>query len=369
MRESIMATEETRTEEEQEAEVGYITQGTYEQLTERHLRTMWDVHDQWGQPETDAEPYCWSWDEIKESLYDVESEMSFDDVPQGIRRSLALCAPGYDMTSETIAVFFQLVTSGEESGAHRHNVSAFRFVVQGDPDMRTVVEGEGFPMERGDLVLTPNWTWHDHVNDSDTDAIWIDVLDWPFVGAALKSPIFEQHREYRQPIDKDDGHYNSQYGRMRPARQQDKQFVDAPPYRFAYEDVYETLEQSVADEDELAFDPYNGYNLEYINPATGEPPVLSTTSLRLQRVESGMDLDRHRHNSMEFYFVMEGEGETTVGDETIDWSRHDSFVVPRGYWHRHDASDDATLFVTSDQPIFEAFHLHREEGDDDEHLL
>lgn len=364
-----MATKESESEEEQEAEVGYITQGTYEKLEDRHLRTMWDIHDQWGKPETDANPHKWSWEEVKESLYDVESEMSFDDVPQGIRRSLALCAPGYDMTSETIAAFFQLVTAGEESGAHRHNVSAFRFVVQGDPEMYTVVEGEAFPMKRGDLVLTPNWTWHDHVNESDNDAIWIDVLDWPFVGNGLKSPVFEQFREYRQPIDKDQGFYNSQYGRMRPSRKEGTDFVDAPPYRFAYEDAYETLEQSVADEDGDAFDPYNGYNMEYINPATGEPPVLATTALRLQRIESDMDLSIHRHNSMEFYYVLEGEGTTNVGEETIDWTEGDSFIVPRGYWHEHDASEDATLFVTSDQPIFDAFHLHREEGEEDEHLL
>jgi gentisate 1,2-dioxygenase len=365
-----MATKEEEGEEEfEEAEIGYVSEETYESLEDRHLRTMWDVHDQWGKPETDANPHKWSWDEVKESLYDVESEMSFDDVPQGIRRSLALCAPGYDMTSETVAVFFQLVTAGEESGAHRHNVSAFRFVVEGDPEMYTVVEGEAFPMERGDLVLTPNWTWHDHVNESDSDAIWIDVLDWPFVGNGLKSPVFEQFKDYRQAVDKDDGFFNSQFGRMRPSRDPDSEFKDAPPYRFAYEDAYESLEQSVADEKSNAFDPNNGYNMEYVNPATGEPPVLATTALRLQRVEADMDLARHRHNSMEFYYVMEGEGRTEVGEETIEWEAKDSFVVPRGYWHEHDASEDATLFVTSDKPIFDSFHLHREEGAEDEHLL
>jgi len=31
-------------------------------------------------------------------------------------------------------------------------------------------------MYPGDLVLTPNWTWHDHANDTDEPMIWLDGL-------------------------------------------------------------------------------------------------------------------------------------------------------------------------------------------------
>ena len=36
-------------------------------------------------------------------------------------------------------------------------------------------------MYPGDLVLTPNWTWHDHANDTDDPIIWLDGLDIPLV--------------------------------------------------------------------------------------------------------------------------------------------------------------------------------------------
>jgi gentisate 1,2-dioxygenase len=36
-------------------------------------------------------------------------------------------------------------------------------------------------MGRGDLVLTPPWTWHDHGNESDEPMIWLDGLDLPLV--------------------------------------------------------------------------------------------------------------------------------------------------------------------------------------------
>jgi hypothetical protein len=33
------------------------------------------------------------------------------------------------------------------------------------------------PMAPGDLVLTPNWTWHDHANDTEAPMIWLGGLD------------------------------------------------------------------------------------------------------------------------------------------------------------------------------------------------
>src|SRR5207248_1162538 len=45
----------------------------------------------------------------------------------------------------------------------------------------TNVEGERCDAERGDIILTPNGTWHDHGNESKTPVIWIDMLDWPLM--------------------------------------------------------------------------------------------------------------------------------------------------------------------------------------------
>ena len=36
-------------------------------------------------------------------------------------------------------------------------------------------------MYPGDLVLTPNWCWHDHANDTDAPMMWLDGLDTPLV--------------------------------------------------------------------------------------------------------------------------------------------------------------------------------------------
>src|SRR5205085_1246715 len=81
--------------------------------------------------------------------------------------------------------------------AHRHNAAAIRFVVQGVEGAFTVVEGEALPMGDGDLITTPNWTWHDHYNDSDKPVIWLDGLDIRLV--RLAKLFSEPFSETRQP--------------------------------------------------------------------------------------------------------------------------------------------------------------------------
>ena len=60
---------------------------------------------------------------------------------------------------------------GEIARAHRHSGAALRFIIEGRGGY-TVVNGERVPMFPGDLVLTPNWSWHDHAND--TNALGFD---------------------------------------------------------------------------------------------------------------------------------------------------------------------------------------------------
>ena len=35
------------------------------------------------------------------------------------------------------------------------------------------------PLQRGDVVVTPTWHWHDHGNESSSPVIWLDVLNLP----------------------------------------------------------------------------------------------------------------------------------------------------------------------------------------------
>jgi gentisate 1,2-dioxygenase len=53
-------------------------------------------------------------------------------------------------------------------------------------------------MHSGDLILTPNWCWHGHTNDTNESALWIDGLDVPVV-QMLRQGIHEDFLENIEP--------------------------------------------------------------------------------------------------------------------------------------------------------------------------
>ena len=82
--------------------------------------------------------------------------------------------------------------------AHRHTPSAIRFVMTGS-GVYTTVDGDACEMEPGDLILTPNWMWHDHNNYGDEPMVWFDGLDLPLM-VNLESIFFENHPDVQQPV-------------------------------------------------------------------------------------------------------------------------------------------------------------------------
>lgn len=81
-------------------------------------------------------------------------------------------------TTDTLYAGLQLINPGEVAPAHRHRAFALRFIIEGERGF-TAVEGEKVYMERGDVILTPSWTWHDHGHEGDKPMIWLDGLDLP----------------------------------------------------------------------------------------------------------------------------------------------------------------------------------------------
>jgi mannose-6-phosphate isomerase-like protein (cupin superfamily) len=127
-----------------------------------------------NEPRPVVPAHLWHWADIRRLLLRAGEIRALDG--GGGRRTVRLCLPGLEQkwATRTIHASFQLVKPGETAQAHRHSLAALRFVVEGSGG-HTTVEGEKFIMEPGDLVLTPQYTWHDHGNESDGTMIWIDA--------------------------------------------------------------------------------------------------------------------------------------------------------------------------------------------------
>ena len=60
--------------------------------------------------------------------------------------------------------------------------------------------------------------------------------------------------------------------------------------------------------------------------------------------------------------VVDGDGRSTVGGETFEWSRHDVFTIPHWTWASHHASGgEADLLMVTDRAVHERLDLVREE--------
>ncbi|MFC4248322.1 cupin domain-containing protein [Natribaculum luteum] len=336
-------------------------------LEDNDLRPLWEVEEDLGNLVGDIDPDIWKWEDIQNAIDSIEDDVPIADLPPGFQRRVAVPVnTGYrNAVSNTIYLGIQTVSPGETAPSHRHGANALRFTIDGNEDMKTVVAGEEFPMLDNDLITTPQWEWHDHVNDSSETAAWLDVLDLPLVLDSLNARnTFENHELERQPVTKSRGYWESQYGRARPFEDKKEDDIPGPfqgnreatpPYRFQWSDTQEALRQR-AENDEP--DPHDGYSLSYVNPATGEPPLFPTMSFRAQLLQDATD--PHFHNATEAYFVIEGDGVTHVGDEALEWSKRDIFLVPPDETHHHEPDDEAILLGITDRPVFEAFNFYAE---------
>ncbi|HXV80438.1 MAG TPA: cupin domain-containing protein [Candidatus Binatia bacterium] len=301
-------------------------------------------------------PYLWKWEPLLDGLLKASETIGIE---QAERRAIRLVSPHLPIksTSHTLQFTFSIVNPGEVARAHRHNMAAIRFVVQGK-GAYTAVDGEKFPMEEGDLILTPNWTWHEHHNESEEPIIWLDGLDGPLV-QSLNVLFFEEYEKNEQPITRQTGESLSRLGFAR-APKKDADQLRGVPFRYSWQETYQAL-NTIKDSDR---DPYDGALLRYVNPATAGF-TYPTMSCEIQLFNAREKTEAHRHTSTALYHVFKGRGRTAVGEGHLEWQKGDSFVIPLWQWHRHEnlADEEAILFSINDRPVMEGLQLYREEAE------
>jgi len=335
-----------------------------EELSQLHMRGQW-LYDALlvkaiGGPQPKGKPHIWKWDAVYPKLVEACEAM-----PETFtaRRSLGLLNPGFERwgTTHTISASIQMIRPGELAWAHRHTIAALRFVIKGNKNVFTVVDGEICPMEDYDLILTPRWSWHDHHNETDEPAIWLDVLDLPFV-MGLNATFYETYPRDRQQIRRESKaeYLQARAKPLRPTWEKPKR--EHLPLRYRWADTESHLKRMAG----LRGSLYDGLTLEYVNPMTGGP-TLPTLSCWMHMLRPGEQTKPHRHTSSAIYLVIRGEGKTIVGEKELPWAKHDAFCIPNWAWHQHingSKSEEAVLFSVNDIPVLTAFGLYREEPED-----
>jgi 1-hydroxy-2-naphthoate dioxygenase len=238
------------------------------------------------------------------------------------RRALTFKNPGLPRgTTQTLVAGFQIVPPGEVAWAHRHTMTALRFTVQGGDKVFTVVDGRQLVMEPYDLILTPGWSWHDHHNEGQQDAIWMDGLDVPFT-LALNQAFYEEPGDGAGAPKRRWRILPLAAGRLTRKRKAAPGPIAMP------EDTLRLLQARSVD----AFHPHRGRTFEFVNPITNGA-VLPTIGCQIQVLPPGFEAF-YRHTSSPICARGSRRRPHGVGERELQWAKHDTLAIPNWTWHR-----------------------------------
>jgi len=226
----------------------------------------------------------------------------------------------------------------EIARAHRHVAFAMRFIIEGQGGF-TAVHGKRITMQRGDVILTPTWNWHDHGKDGSGPMIWLDGLDLPNF-QHFPVHFVEHFQEARYPAEDADSNVSPivfPWSKMKTA-------LDAKDGDWASEDYLKKDGRPVS--------KILGGSAERLNVGHASPAVRETAS--------------------SVYHVITGTGHSEINGQRFDWKQGDTFCVPAWNKYSHTAaegSEPVYLYRFHDKPMLTALGFYRAEGVDVESLV
>jgi gentisate 1,2-dioxygenase len=321
-----------------------------------------------------AVPFLWRCKEDIEPILDRAVELV--KMEDSERRSLVLVNPGLAPKRATVSTMYtayRLNDANEIMPPHKHSPSAVRFGLKGAGNF-TGVDGENIVFEPGDMVLTPNDTWHNHGTVGGERSLNLSVLDLPLV-ETLNAIHFDHNyaeeengtmvrkkqQSERFPSDYSQRIYG--YGGLMPrftSKEKRGAGFSSPMFVYRWDMMRELLERHK----DWDGDPYDALTVEYIDPTTGGP-VFKTITFFVQMLRPGERTLPQRQTASLLVAPFEGSGHSIVGDQRFDWTRFDTLAIPGGQWFEHVNGSDREpvfLFTASDEPTLKKLDLYKKWG-------
>src|SRR5262245_48559614 len=324
-------------------------------LEAANLHPLWDRFRKITpvRPQAPDAPMVWRWRDIEALADRAVGEVPIDDVE---RRALILVNPafgGETVTTSNLIAAFTVLDPGDRARPHRHTFAAIRFATRAD-GAATIVNGRRCEMRSGDLVLTPPMCWHGHINASNHRIVWFDAANIPLL-RGLDANFFEPGDPGANDF------WQVDAGEERLWTEAGLVGADLPPapahspkYRYPGEATRRLLAALPPGAD-------GARTVRYVNPTTGDA-VMPALDCHMTRLPKAAATRAKRTTCNQVCLVVSGQGRSTIGEETFEWSEHDVFSVPHWTWASHTALDgEADLFVVSDRVAFERLDLLREE--------
>ena len=309
-----------------------------------------------GIPERKTRPYLWSYEQVRPYLMRA-GELT--PMEKAERRVLVLSNPGLGLenllATPSIYIGLQLILPGETAPCHRHTPSAVRFVIEGEGGY-TTVEDEKCIMNKGDLILTPAGSWHDHGNSGAGPVVWLDALDLMLIYGLEASYAVEG------PIQESSNMADASQTRYRRAGLVPYPSLAAPRpayplVRYPWDEVRTALADLATGQA-----PDEAVRLAYVNPETGAE-CIPTLGFSAQMLRPGEETHPPRRSASSAVHVIEGEGQSEIDGETLAWGESDTLAVPTHarVIHRNGSPDKAAyLFHVDDAPLQRKIGIYEE---------
>ena len=317
---------------------------------------LWDRYHRLTRREPAAadSPWHWAWADMEPLVERAVREVALEDAE---RRVLLLAHPAFPESAASttnLSSGLQTLMPGEVARAHRHSLQAIRFVLDGGGAV-TSVNDQRCPMQEGDLILTPAWTWHEHVHPGQGRVVWFDGLDLPLC-RHLDSVFFERAGPQTDTVDPPPTRAAAlRTGAVAlPPDAFDLRSGGSSRFRYAWERALSALSAATPQ-------PDGSRLLRYVN-GESQGAVLPTLDCYLMSAAHGQPTRRYRSTSNAVCVVARGQGSSLVGERAIAWQRNDVFTLPHWNWVSHTAtSDDAVLFMMTDRELLAAIGYLREQ--------
>lgn len=332
----------------------------YRRIDQYHLTPLWEVLGTLvpNTPRPKQVPALWRYADVREHVMESGTLITAEEA---VRRVLILENPalrGNSSITQSLYAGLQMIMPGEVAPAHRHTQTALRLVLDGE-GAYTAVNGERTTMHRGDFIITPAWTWHDHGNLGDQPVVWLDGLDIPLV--RFFDTGFHEHSDHAmQDTSRPEGDALARYGsNLLPVDFQQASNEPTKIFVYPYAQTRAALATIAAG---APADPHLGHKMRYVNPATGASPM-PTIGAYAQLLPAGFKTAPYRCTDGTVYVCLEGSGSAQIGEDTFHFAENDVFVVPPWNTLTLDAGSatDTVLFSFSDRPVQQALGMWREE--------
>ena len=328
----------------------------YDEIRPLNLAPLWTVLKGLvpAQPVPAAQPCKWAWDDVYPQLLRAGGLISAEEAE---RRVLVLenpGLPGKSQITDTLYAGLQLILPGETAPAHRHTQSALRFVLHGT-GAYTSVDGEKTPMQRGDFIITPHWTWHDHGHEGSEPVVWVDGLDVPLV-TFLRAGFREEYTQKAQTPTHAAGQSAARFGSGLLPLNHVTQGLTSPLFSYPYARSREAIEVQARTADP---DPHLGVCMRYVHPVTGGWPM-PTIGTVLRYYPRGFTTRPYRSTDSTVLVGLEGEAEVRVAGVGMRMGPNDIVAVPGWSEWTVAARQDTVVFSYSDRPVHEKLGLLRE---------